>query len=186
MKLWQNPHARDLRVLNAAFDGIPIYSGVYVAYRSWDSSTTALVVGLTTPHDELTDAFKAILPGEYGAITPFIMLRAYFSTVLDCAKETGDRWIESDRLFVSKVDPLCHPIAVTNEIGRSRVKTRLQQRRRATQESRDAKPICNLRQEWRIISSICPRRVKVSLSNDEQIGVVAQTVWPEHEYGFFV
>ena len=117
VQLWQDPHATRLRKLIAAFDGIPIYSGVYVVYRSWDSSTTALVVWLTTPHYELTEASKAILPGEYGAITPFIMLRAYFSTVLDCAKETGDRWIESDSLFVSKFNPLCYPIPVTNEIG---------------------------------------------------------------------
>ena len=102
VQLWQEPHNTRLRTLITAFDGISIFSGVYVACRSWDSSTTALVVGLTTPHYELTEAFKAILPGEYGAMTPFIMLRAYFSTVLDCAKETGDLWMWSDSLFVSK------------------------------------------------------------------------------------
>ena len=101
--LWREPHITFLPKLVAAFNGVPICSGVYVAYRSWDSSTTALVVGLTTPHYELTEAFKAILPGEYSAMTPFIILRAYFSTVLDCAKETSDVWIESDGLFVSEV-----------------------------------------------------------------------------------
>jgi len=103
VQLWREPHATRLRELVATFAGVSIYSGVYLAYRSWDSSTTALVVGLTTPHYELTEAFKAVLPEEYGAMTPFIMLRAYFSTVLDCAKETGDLWQENDGLFVSKV-----------------------------------------------------------------------------------
>ncbi len=99
VQLWREPHTTRLRKLIASFDGISIYSGVYVSYRSWDSSITALVVGLTTPHYELAEACKAILPGEYGGMTPFIMLCAYFSTVLDCAKETGDRWIESDSLL---------------------------------------------------------------------------------------
>ena len=102
VQLWRNPHAASLRKIIASFDGIPIYSGIYVAYRSWDSSTTALVVGLTTPHYELTEALKPLLPGEYGPMAPFIILRAYFSTVLDCAKGTSDLWRESDRLFVSK------------------------------------------------------------------------------------
>jgi hypothetical protein len=102
VQLWREPHVTRLRELIAAFDGISIYSGVYLAYRSWDSSTTALVVGLTTPHYELTEAFRTS-PEEYGAMAPFIILRAYFSTVLDCAKATGNLWIESDSLFVSKV-----------------------------------------------------------------------------------
>ena len=103
MQLWREPHATRLRELIGAFNGISIYSGIYVAYRSWDSSTTVLAVGLTTPHYELTEAFRGILPGEYGAMTPSIMLRAYISTVLDCAKGTGDLWRESEGQFVSKI-----------------------------------------------------------------------------------
>ena len=103
VKLWRKPHSDRLLKLIATFDGISIYSGIYVAYRSWDSSTTVLVVGLTTPHYELTEAFKAVLPGEYGTMTPFIMLRAYLSTVIDCAKETCDLWRKSDGQFVSKI-----------------------------------------------------------------------------------
>ena len=45
-----------LRELIAAFNGILIYSVIYVAYKSWDS-TTASVVGLSTPHYELVEAF---------------------------------------------------------------------------------------------------------------------------------
>jgi len=126
VQLWRKPHSDHLLKLIAAFDGISIYSGIYVAYRSWDSSTTVLVVGLTTPHCELTEAFKAMLPGEYGAMTPFIMLRAYLSTVIDCAKETSDLWRDYDDRFVSKVYSLCHSIVVTKKIGRSRVKARPQ------------------------------------------------------------
>lgn len=116
VQLWREPHTTRLRNLIASFDGISIYSGVYVAYRSWESSTTALVVGLTTLHYELTEAFKAIISGEYSGMTPFIMLCAYFSMVLDCTKETGDLWIESDISFCKQSsDLLCHSIAVANE-----------------------------------------------------------------------
>ena len=85
--------------------------------------------------------------------------------------------MDRERWFICKqsFDLLCHSIAVTNEIGQRRVSIRLQ-RRRAAQEGRDTKPICNLRQERRDISSMRPRRVKVSLSNVKQIGVVAHAI----------
>ena len=102
VQLWREPHTIRLRKPIATFDEVSIYSRIYIAYGSWDSSTTALVEGLTTPHHEPTEAFKAMSPGEHGKITLFMMLRAYFSTVLDCAKETGDLWRESDGQFVSR------------------------------------------------------------------------------------
>ena len=102
MQLWRNPHATRLRELIEGFNGLPIQSGIHISYRNWDSSTAALIVGLTTPHYELVEAFKKILPGEYGAITPFVMLRACFSTVLDCAKAC-DQWREYEGQFVSKI-----------------------------------------------------------------------------------
>lgn len=121
--LWREPHQTRLRSWITDFSGIEIYSGIYVAYRSWDDSATALVVGLTSAHDELIEAFKSAGPGIHGGRMPFILLRTYLSVVLECAKETGDQWRDADWEFVSCIDIPCSRIP--GELSFNRLKPQL-------------------------------------------------------------
>jgi hypothetical protein len=104
VQLWREPHRTRLSKWIREFSGIEIYSGFYVAYRSWDDSATVLVVGLTSPHYELVEAFKSAGVSIRGGRMPFVLLRAYLSVVLECIKETGDQWRDRDGDFVSCLD----------------------------------------------------------------------------------
>lgn len=127
VQLWREPHQSHLRRWITEFSGIEILSGIYVAYRSWDDSATVLVVGLTSAHYELTEAFTSAGPSIHGGRMPFILLRTYLSVVLECTKETGDQWREMDVEFVGCI--YIPPSRIPGELRFNRLRPHLQHSR---------------------------------------------------------